>query len=61
MQIIAEQGYQKSDKAVTTTKELAAIAGVSHDTIHKVEAIEQKATPKTKELVREGNQFNYSF
>lgn len=27
-----EQGYQKSDKAVHTTKELATIAGVSHDT-----------------------------
>lgn len=49
-----EQGYQKSDKAVHTAKELAQIAGVSHDTIHKVEAIENKATDRTKQLVREG-------
>jgi len=34
-----EQGYQKSDKAKHTAKELAKVAGVSHDTIHKVEAI----------------------
>lgn len=34
-----EQGYQKSDKAEHTAKELAKIAGVSHDTIHKVETI----------------------
>ena len=49
-----EQGYQKSDKPVTTAKELAKVAGVSHDTIHKVETIERKATPETKQLVREG-------
>ena len=28
-----EQGYQKSDKAEHTAKELAEAAGVSHDTI----------------------------
>lgn len=37
-----------------TRDELATIAGVSHDTIHKVETIEKKATDKTKQLVREG-------
>lgn len=47
------QGCQISDK-VDTKKELASIAGVSHDTIHKVEAIENKATDRTKQLVREG-------
>lgn len=47
------EDVQKSAQA-KTRDELAAIAGVSHDTIHKVETIEQKATPKTKELVREG-------
>lgn len=31
-----EQGYQKSDNPVHTAKELAKIAGVSHDTIAKV-------------------------
>ena len=29
--------FQKSDKSIDTKKELASIAGVSHDTIHKVE------------------------
>ena len=45
---------QKSVNPVNTQKELATIAGVSHDTIHKVEAIENKATDRTKQLVREG-------
>ena len=45
---------QKSDKSTDTKKELATIAGVSHDTIHKVEKIEEKATPRTKQLLREG-------
>ena len=49
-----EQGYQKSDKAEHTAKELAKVAGVSHDTIHKVEAINEKASEETKRLVREG-------
>ena len=31
----SEQGYQKSDKANHTAKELAKVAAVSHDTIHK--------------------------
>jgi len=37
MQIIAEKKdlYQKSDKAEHTTKELAKVAGVSHDTIQE--------------------------
>ncbi len=47
--------HQKSDKAeVNTKKELAKVAGVSHDTIHKVEVIETKATPQTKQQVRSG-------
>ena len=50
----SEQGYQKSDKAVHTSKELAKIAGVSHDTIHKVEKIEAEATPQVKQAVRDG-------
>lgn len=49
-----EQGYQKSDKPVTTAKELAKVAGVSHDTIHKVEKIQKEAPEKTKEALRRG-------
>lgn len=47
---------QKSDEAkeISTKRELAKVAGVSHDTIHRVEVIEEKATPQTKQLVREG-------
>ena len=51
--------YQKSEKsnlpAVDTAKELAKVAGVSHDTIHKVEVIEEKATPAIKEDVKSGD------
>lgn len=49
-----EQGYQNSDKAIHTTKELAKAAGVSHDTIHKVEKIQAKAPEETKEALRRG-------
>lgn len=47
---------QKSveQKPINTQKELAAIAGVSHDTIHRVEVIERKATPEEKEKLRRG-------
>lgn len=48
--------YQKSEKSplptVNTTKELAKVAGVSHDTIHKVEAIEKKAPTPVVEASR---------
>lgn len=50
-------GCQKSDKAVAsvdTKKELAAVAGLSHDTIAKVEKIEAKAPPEVKEQLRTG-------
>ena len=47
-------GLQKSVKAVNTQKELAKVAGVSHDTIAKVEKIEAKATPKVKADVQSG-------
>ena len=46
--------HQKSDKAVNTNKELAYVAGVSHDTIHKVETILEKGTPKMQELCQKG-------
>lgn len=47
---------QKSDEAseVNTTKELAKIAGVSHDTIHKVEVIQNSGDKKLIEDVRNG-------
>ena len=48
------QGLHNSAKAIDTRAELAKIAGVSHDTIRKVEMIEKKASEKTKQLVREG-------
>lgn len=47
-----EQGYQKSEKAVHTAKELATIAGVSHDTIAKVEKIE--TAPEISAKVKSG-------
>lgn len=39
---------------VDVQKELAKIAGVSHDTIHKVDVIEQKAPDEVKEKLRKG-------
>lgn len=49
---------QKSDKSIDTKKELAKVAGVSHDTIHKVEVIKEKANeldPRTIEDLRRGD------
>lgn len=45
---------QKSDKSIDTKKELAAIADVSHDTIHKVETIENSGNEDLKKQVRSG-------
>ena len=49
---------QKSDESplreVNTNKELAKVAGVSHDTIHKVDVIEQKAPEEVKAQLRRG-------
>lgn len=46
---------QKSVEAkVDTQKELAKTAGVSHDTIAKVEKIEEKATPEIKQQLSKG-------
>ena len=48
---------QKSDKAVIDTKkELAKVAGVSHDTIHKVEAIQNSGNQQLIDDVREGRE-----
>jgi hypothetical protein len=50
------KGCPKSDKVkpIDTKKELARIAGVSHDTIHKVEVIEKNAPTEIKEKARRG-------
>lgn len=49
------QGYQKSENPIHTAKQLAGIAGVSHDTINKVEHIEAIADESTKEALRRGD------
>lgn len=46
---------QKSDKSIDTKKELAKVAGVSHDTIHKVEVIQEKAPEEVKEKLKSGD------
>lgn len=48
------QGLQNSAKAVDTRQELAKIAGVSHDTIAKVEHIEEKAPEPVVTASRQG-------
>jgi len=45
---------QKSAEAVETRKELAKLAGVSHNTVDKVKKIELVASPKTKEALAKG-------
>lgn len=41
-------------RPIDTQKEIAKAAGVSHDTIAKVEKIERQATPQIKEQLRNG-------
>jgi phage N-6-adenine-methyltransferase len=48
-------GLQKSVKAVNTQSELAKVAGVSHDTIAKVETIENKAPEPVVMASRKGD------
>lgn len=48
---------QKSDRSsIDTKKELAKVAGVSHDTIHKVEAIQNSGNQQLIDDVREGRE-----
>ena len=49
---------QKSveQKPIDTQKELAKVAGVSHDTIHKVEAIQKSGNEQLIKDVREGRE-----
>ena len=53
----AESVFQKSvkQKPINTQQEIAKAAGVSHDTIAKVEKIEQSATPEIKAALKSGN------
>lgn len=44
--------YQKSDKQIVTNKEVGRIAEVSHDTIHKVDVIENSGNEDIKNKVR---------
>lgn len=57
-----EQLNQNSDKAIiekiNTHKEVAKIAGVSHDTIWKTEKILQKGTPEQVDRARKGGKGN---
>lgn len=46
--------HQKSDKPLETTKELAKLAGTSHDTVHKAEKIINEAPEPIKATVRDG-------
>lgn len=50
----SEMGRQNSAQPLKTRDELAKVAGVSHDTIHKVEVIQQKASPEAKEALKRG-------
>lgn len=45
---------QNSVNPVNSQKELAKIAGVSHDTIYRVDQIQQRATDEVKEKVKSG-------
>ena len=45
---------QKSDKPVDVNKELAKLAGVSHDTISKVNKIEEKGSEEIKKALAKG-------
>ncbi len=48
---------QKSDerREFNVAKELAKIAGISHDTMHKIETIEQKASEEIKQKLKTGD------
>lgn len=49
------KGSQKSDNLSDTKHELARAAGVSHDTIAKVEKIEKTASPEVKAKLQSGD------
>lgn len=49
-----QEPLQKSVNPVNTQKELARAAGVSHDTIHKVETVMEHGTPEIQAKARSG-------
>ena len=53
----ADSVLQKSaeQKPIDTRQEIAKAAGVSHDTIAKVEKIEQQAAPEIKAALKSGD------
>ena len=55
----ADTVSQKSDEReeFSTKKEIAKAAGVSHDTIAKVEKIEAQASPEVKAALKSGGNF----
>jgi DNA repair photolyase len=48
-----EKVIQISGEPIRTDKELAKVAGVSHDTIHKVEVIQEKASFEQKQKLKD--------
>ncbi|OAA93043.1 hypothetical protein [Clostridium coskatii] len=57
-EIVSEENSPNSKPVITsidTKKELAKIAGVSHDTIHKVEIIEHEAPSVIKDAAKENH------
>lgn len=48
------QKSAESSKPLDTRKEIAKLAGVSHDTVSKVEKIEELATPEVKARLKSG-------
>lgn len=50
----ANRGSSQNSVKMDTQKTLAKIANTSHDTIHKVEKIEAKASPETKRQLEAG-------
>ena len=51
---ILPKSAKSSAKSIDTREEIAKAAGVGHNTIAKVELIEQKATPEQKEQLEKG-------
>lgn len=49
-----EYTVKESTRKDSTDRQLATIAGVSHDTIHKVEVVEKHGTPEIKAKARSG-------
>ena len=49
---------QKSAERIETRDELAAMAGISHDTLKRAEVIKEKGTPELVQRAREGGKGN---